>query len=158
MSSVDVVAEIQQRFAAVTDIPVTITSNAVLAALRAFDATKIVLLTPYVKAINEMELRFFAHHNITVLRERGLELTTAEAFAGVSPDQWFDEAVAMRDPQADVYFISCTAVKSAEAVEAIEAELGRPVLTSNQVAMWRGLRDAGITDKLEGFGRLLREH
>ena len=115
MSSVDVVAEIQQRVAAVTDIPVTITSNAVLAALRAFDATKIVLLA--LRQSDQRDgLRFFAHHNITVLRERGLELRRPGVRRRVP------RAVVRRSGRharsaGRCLLLSCTAVKSTDAVE-----------------------------------------
>jgi len=156
MSSVEIVDEIRQRIAAITDTPAVITSDAVLQALACFGATKVVLLTPYKQAINDFEVRFLTHHGITVLRERGLNLDGPK-FATVEPEQWFAEAVALRDSAADAYFLSCTAIRSTDVVEALERELGRPVVTSNQAAMWRALRDAGIDDRIEGFGRLFRE-
>jgi maleate cis-trans isomerase len=40
----------------------------------------------------------------------------------------------------------------------MELELGIPVLSSNQVLLWRALRLAGNRTRLPGLGRLLREH
>jgi maleate isomerase len=45
-----------------------------------------------------------------------------------------------------------------EAVEELEAELKKPVLTSNQAMIWHALRLSNISDKVEGFGSLLRLH
>jgi maleate isomerase len=157
MISAELVAEVRSRIAAVTDIPVVITSDAVQHALEAFGATKIVLVSPYEQSTNEMEVRFLRGAGITVLRERGLALEP-RLYGTYTPEQWFAETVAMRDPDADAYFISCTAIQSADAVDALERELGRPVITSNQVAIWRALRTAGIEDRIEGYGRLLREN
>ena len=42
-------------------------------------------------------------------------------------------------------------------VEALEQELGKPVICSNQAMLWDCLRLAGVDDKLPGLGRLLRE-
>jgi maleate isomerase len=64
----------------------------------------------------------------------------------------------MRDDNADAYFVSCTAVKSAEVNDRLEAELGRPVLTSNQSMLWQALRVSGISDSVPGFGQLFRNH
>ena len=36
----------------------------------------------------------------------------------------------------------------------IEEDLGRPVLTANQVAFWYGLRQAGVHAPVKGYGRL----
>ena len=43
-----------------------------------------------------------------------------------------------------------------EWIAALEAELGRPVVTSNQAALWCALRTAGIADAIPGLGRLLQ--
>jgi maleate isomerase len=157
MWSPEIVGEIRSRIATVTDIPVVVTSDAVVSALSAFGARKIVLLTPYTQDINDRELRFLTHHGITVLRERGLGIASGLGMSNVTAEQWYDEALAMRDPEAEAYFLSCTTIRTADVIEPLERALGRPVLTSNQVASWRVLRDAGIDDAVEGFGTLLRE-
>jgi maleate isomerase len=157
MWSPEIVGEIRSRIATVTDIPVVVTSDAVVSALDAFGARKIVLLTPYLQDINDREVRFLAHHGITVLRERGLGIPSGIGMSNVTAERWYEEALAMRDPEADAYFLSCTTIRSADVIEPLERALGRPVFTSNQVAAWRVLRDAGIGDPVAGFGRLLRE-
>jgi maleate isomerase len=58
-------------------------------------------------------------------------------------------------PSADACFISCTAIRSAGVIEALEAELGMPVITSNQVMAWHVLRHLGLQDQPQGFGRLM---
>ena len=35
---------------------------------------------------------------------------------------------------------------------------GKPVITSNQATFWAALRAAGLDDRPDGYGRLLREH
>jgi maleate cis-trans isomerase len=69
-----------------------------------------------------------------------------------------DVVTEMRDEKADAYFVSCTAVKSAEVIDRLEAALGRPVLTSNQAMLWQALRQSGISDSVTGFGELFRDH
>jgi maleate isomerase len=154
MWSPEIVAEITQRVAAVSPIPLTITSEAIVAALRTLGASRIVLVTPYPQATNDREVRFLNHHGIEVLRERGLGISNGAEMAGVTPEQWYDEVLAMRDPAAEAYFISCTAVRSAEVIDALERALDRPVLTSNQGMLWRALRESGIGDAPSGFGRI----
>jgi maleate cis-trans isomerase len=149
--------QIRRRIAAITPLPVTITSETIVAALRAFGARKIVLVTPYDQGTNDREARFLAHHGITVLRDRALGCDDGVAMGAVEPRQWIDETIAMRDPEADAYFLSCTQIRAAEAIEPIERALGKPVVTSNQGMLWGALRDAGIADPVDGYGRLLRE-
>lgn len=157
MWSPEIVGEIRSRIAAITDTPVVITSDAVVSALAAFDARKIVLLSPYTQDVNDRELRFLNHHGIEVLEEKGLGIAGGIEMSNVTAERWYDEALAMRNSNADAYFLSCTTIRTADVIEPLERALGKPVLTSNQVASWRVLRDAGITDAVAGFGRLLRE-
>ena len=39
-------------------------------------------------------------------------------------------------------------------IETLEEDLGRPVLTANQVAFWYALREAGVRAPVKGYGRL----
>ena len=158
MYSPDIVDQIRTRVASVTSIPLVVTSDAVVTALRAFDAHKIVLLTPYTQDVNDRELRFLASRKIEVLAERGLACQTGHQMIAIEPQRWYDEALSMRDPRADAYFLSCTTIRTAEMIEPLERALGKPVITSNQVAAWQALREQGITDQIAGFGSLFRDH
>jgi maleate isomerase len=39
-------------------------------------------------------------------------------------------------------------------IAALEEDLGRPVLTANQVAFWYALRQSGVHTEVNGYGRL----
>jgi maleate isomerase len=52
--------------------------------------------------------------------------------------------------------VSCTAIRSGAAIGGLEAELGVPVVTSNQALAWHALRALGLRERVDGFGRLLR--
>ncbi len=155
MFSPEIPGEIRRRIGEMTQTPITITSEAVIEALRMLGATKIVLLSPYVQETNDREVHFLRYNGIDVLRERGLGIDNGVGMAAVTPEQWYDEAIAMRDTNADAYFLSCTTIRSADVIEPLERELGRPVLTSNQVALWQALRDTDIEDHISGYGQLL---
>jgi maleate isomerase len=156
MYSPEISAQISARIAAVTNIPSVVTSDAVVAALRALGASRIVLVSPYVQATNDREVTLLVHNGITVLRDKALAIEST--MGSVEPARWRAEVLAMRHPEADAYFVSCTAIKSADVIDDLERELGRPVITSNQAMLWHALRSAGITDAVSGFGRLLREY
>jgi maleate isomerase len=156
MHSPEIPAQIAQRVRAITPTPLTITSEAIVDALSALGARKIVLMTPYDQATNDREVHFLRDRGVEVLHERGLGLQGGVEMAAIEPEQWYRDTLALRDPAADAYFISCTTIRSADVIEALEDALGKPVLTSNQAMLWRALRDSGIDDTIDGFGRLLR--
>ncbi len=152
--SVQMGTEIQQRIEQASGLPAFSTAEAIVSALHALKAKKIILLTPYIEEVNVRECAFLAHHGFEVIAQVGLGVNTNAEMGQLSEQVWVDLALKLQDPQADAYFISCTAVRSAEAIERIEALLDRPVITSNQAMVWFGLRRHGIEDHAPGYGRL----
>jgi maleate isomerase len=154
--TVDMGRKLCARITELTGIPATDTAEAVVAALAALGARKIVLVSPYPQHVNDHEVEYFGHFGITVLREHGLQLTSGRAFADVTPDDWRRIVLEHRHDEADAYFISCAQVRAAEVIEPLERELQRPVITSNTAVAWRCLRQSGVDDKVAGFGKLMR--
>jgi len=154
---VGMIDRIRGRIAAATGIPIEVTSEALVAAFRALEARRIVMITPYIQPVNDREVFFLRHHGMTVLREHGLGLPGGKAFATVEPAEWYRVTMAQRHADADAYFLSCAQTRTAEVIEALEFDLGRPVVTSNQAALWHCLRQSGIADHVPGFGALLRQ-
>ena len=146
--------DIERRIASASGLPAISTSEAILTALRVLKAKKIVLLTPYIASVNEREVAFLKHYGFDVLKEVGLGVNTNAEMAKLSPQVWIDLAKQHQCNDADAYFISCTAVRSAEVIEEIEAIVGRPVITSNQAMVWYALRKHAIANQQSGFGSL----
>jgi maleate isomerase len=151
-------ADIGRRIAAASGLPVLMTSSAITEALKTFRARKIVLLTPYIPEVNLREAKFLAESGFEVLAEAGLGLNTNAEMALLEPEAWLRLGHQNRKADADAYLVSCTAVRSAEVIDALEQALGRPVVTSNQAIAWHCLRKGGIEDKVRGFGALLWRH
>ncbi len=87
-------------------------------------------------------------------------LETAEGFAAVPPQEIFDFAMnAWKDyaDEADGLFVSCMNHDGMAAAQALEDEIGKPVVTSHSATLWRVLSQAGKTEPLHGYGRLLAE-
>jgi maleate isomerase len=154
--SVDMGPKICARIKELTGIPATDTAEAVLSALDALGARRIVLVSPYPQSVNDHEVEFFGHFGIEVVREHGLQLSGGRAFAQVTPEDWHRIVLEHRHDAADAYFISCAQVRAAEVIESLERELQRPVITSNTAVAWRCLRQSNIGDRIDGFGALMR--
>ena len=58
--------------------------------------------------------------------------------------------------EADAVVVGCSAFRAAESgfIDELEAELGKPVVTSTQAFMWSMLRMAGVRDRIGGYGAL----
>lgn len=136
-------------------IAATTPVTAAFAAFRALDARRIGVLTPYSAAVNARVTGYLAG--------RGVEVAAFATF-----DKEDDREVARidigsiargvrslaRSTALDAVFVACTSLRFAEAVEAIEAEAGVPVTSSDHALAWHCLRLAGITEPIPGSGRL----
>ena len=153
----DRAAEIPARITKASGLPAVTTADAILAALGALGAKRILLTTPYIAAVHEREIAFLAAHGCTVMGGDLMGINTNAEMAQIPPEAIAAQArgAARAVPGADACFISCTAIRSAGVIEALEAELGMPVITSNQVMAWHVLRCLGLQDQPQGFGRLM---
>ena len=59
-------------------------------------------------------------------------------------------------PAADGVLFVGTGLRCVGIIEALEQDLGRPVVTANQASLWHALKLAGVGAGVEGYGRLLR--
>ena len=133
------------------------TSQAITEALRELGIRKLVLISPYVEATNQAEMRYLSEAGVEVVHELGLGLPGSDDYIAVTPEQWLDITCENSRPEAEGYFLSCTNTRMIEAIEAVESRLARPVVSSNQAALWACLRRMGRSPSIPGLGRLCTE-
>lgn len=141
--------------AAKPDTPTTDPALAAFAALRALGARRIGVLTPYERPLNDLVLG--------ALETAGFEVPVFGSF-----NELRDPTVAAIDTASvkaaiarikaaagvDAVFISCTSVRIASDLAAIEAELDLPVTSSNHALAWHCLRLSGVGVSRPDLGRL----
>lgn len=149
--------DIRERIEAATGIATFATSDAILAAIEALAVPRLSLLTPYIEPVHQREIGFLAAHGIDVVGGAHLDIDTNAEMAKLTPIVLAAWALPHWCKEADGYFLSCTAIRSAGIIAPLEKAFGRPVLTSNQAMVWHLLRRSGIADRVDGFGRLLAE-
>lgn len=139
------------RPAAKCTTPIT----AAVAGLKALGARRIAMLTPYVDAINAMMRDF--------VEARGIGVPVLGSFSHENDNEVARiDAASVRaavlslgaHPAVDGVFVACTSIRVAALVADLEAELGKPVTSSNHAMAWHALRLAGIADPLPQWGRL----
>lgn len=134
--------------------PCTTPATAALAAFARFSAKRISMLTPYIEPVNRELVGFFAGRGVEVRNVYGFGLENDADMSGVPQDAIVDAARAACRPEADLLFISCTALRAAGVIERIESELGKPVICSNQALVWHALTLLKRPFVVRGFGRL----
>lgn len=132
--------------------------SGVIRGLNAVGAKRIVVATPYLDEINRREADYLEAAGFEVLDICGLNLEKDSDMIRVTPSYIADFAVSLNRPDADAVFVSCGALRTLDVIDDIEQAVGKPAVCSNQAMIWDTLRLAGIPDRFEGYGRLLREH
>ena len=149
---------LRARLAEALDVPFTTALGAGENALRAFGASRILLLTPFDSYMNSLV--------VPHLTAAGFDVQLADL--GFNSEQ---EAV---DLDASIVFdMARGAVRKADGVQALyfqgavlnplpvidemEAEFGLPVVASNPAMLWSVASQLGGTFSIEGKGRLVRE-
>jgi maleate isomerase len=154
MFSPEMGVKIRTEIEELTGIPTVVTSDAIIAALNALQARRIALLTPYVELVHEREKAFLTANNIELVLDKALGLNTNTEMGALEPAVLARFVHDNTAAAADAYFLSCTALRSAGIIGKLEAELGRPVITSNHAAVWYALASAGVAREPAAFGRL----
>jgi maleate isomerase len=127
--------------------------TAALAALKHLNAKTIGLVTPYIESIAAPVRDAFegAGHAVTKAVTFG-EAEEAKV-ARIGPDAIRAAARAVAK-DADAIFLSCTNLRTLDVIDDLEAELGIPVLSSNQVLAWHMAQTTGATVDTAAPGKL----
>ncbi len=136
------------------DLPVTTSSTAAALALAKLGARKITFTGPYNAAVTGRGRRFFEQRGFEVLDAFGLGIEGDHAIGNVPLEEVYRFVKKVALPGSDAVFISCTNFRTVGALDALEADLGIPVVSSIQASFWHALRLAGVRDRMQGFGSL----
>ena len=128
-------------------------AQAILAALAHLGVKKLALGTPYPESISALGKAYWTAAGLDVVGYR--RLAGVENIYDESEERAYRLAREADVPEAEAILLSGTGLPTVEVLELIERDLGKPVVTSNQAALWRALRLAGVRESIPGFGRLL---
>jgi maleate isomerase len=123
--------------------------------LATLGARRISLLTPYTVETTRPMARYFASRGFELASVTCLGFEDDREMARIAPDEIVALAKDSTAADADALFISCTAVRAAPLAPAIEAAIGRPVVTSNLASAWMCLWQIGDRGRRPQWGRLM---
>jgi maleate isomerase len=133
--------------------PTITTAQALTQAFNRLGIKKLVLVSPYIQATNQLEVNYLRETGFTVLHELGLALQP-HAYSEVTPEEWKRVVKDNLRADADGYFLSCTNTRMIEAIADLERDLEKPVVNSNQATIWACLKKLGIKHSDGRLGRL----
>ncbi|MGH7096209.1 MAG: maleate cis-trans isomerase family protein [Stellaceae bacterium] len=149
---------LKERIAARAGVAVTMGSDAARQALERLGVRRLGVVTPYMPVADAEVRRFLTDCGFAVVRLIGLKCASPVAIAHVSERELRDAVLAVDGPEVEAVVQVGTNLAMARLAGLAEFWLGKPVVAINTATYWRALRSNGITDRIDGFGALLRDH
>ena len=152
-------ARLEQR---TRGIPVVIPCISTALALRTLGARRFALIGPpwYESELNRMGAEYFrgqgfdAVYAASVDLPGGGKLEDWKTGLHVEPGHLYKWIRAHVPQNADVIFIGGNGMRTIGAIQALEEDLGRPVLTATQVAFWHALHLVGVRATISNYGQI----
>lgn len=136
------------------------TSTALVEALQYLEVASIALLTPYHPQIGALAREFLIASipALAVDVQKDFGMLSGMNTCMVEPHRVYREGKALGSASScDALVIACTGLPCISIVEALEADIRKPVITANTASMWLALRRLGISLDRSRHGRLLEE-
>ncbi|BDR91461.1 maleate cis-trans isomerase family protein [Vulcanisaeta souniana] len=143
--------EIKERIERLTKVKAVATAGAVVDAIKKLNASKVLVVTPYIDELNTKEKEFLEAHGFKVVNIRGLGIVDNTVIGSLDPRTAYETALNAYNqsgPDFDVLFISCTNWRTFEVIGAIERRINKPVVSSNSATLWSVLKELGLRVKL----------
>lgn len=151
----------QERLGAVTadnehPAPVVSSAGALVDALAELGARRTAIVTPYMKPLTAMVAEYISTSGTEVGDRISLEVPDNLDVGRLDPMALVDHARGLDLGGVDAVVLSaCVQMPSLPAVQAVEDELGLPVVTAATATTWAILRTLGIRPQIKDAGSLL---
>ena len=130
-------------------------AGALVNALTTLGATKIGFSSPYIGEVNRLAIDFLAFKNITTVSQFEIETELDNYGQGeLKPEEVFELAIKADQPDVEAIVLSCTDMRSVEAIADIEQATGKPVVTSNQAMIFELCQKLKLPKPNYAAGRL----
>jgi maleate cis-trans isomerase len=144
------------RLQAIAGVPAVTAAGSIVWALRTLGVRRIAVATPYVPDLLDRTIAFLEDAGFRVVGSAcPAERLTSVGQRDLRPRDAYDLAVRASVAECEAIVVSCTDLRAVEAIDAIEAELGKPVITSNQALIAASLGKLDIPSaEMAGGGSL----
>lgn len=150
--------ELCKRIQEASGKPATTASTAMLQACEILGIKRVALAAPWSAATNKSVAAFLEANGISVLSQEALGYVSNNEVGALDAQTAYDCGRKADRPDADAIFLACGNWLTADIVERLERDSGKPVLTTNNCAIWAVLRILGGHESVAGYGTLLQHH
>jgi maleate isomerase len=148
-------AELVAEMEAISNAHFITAFGSVLASLQHLGVRRIGYATPYSAEMTARGKRHLENCGIDVVKSGHLE--NVRNIYEESSERAYAIARQVDHPEAEAIFLSGVGMPTLDALQPLEDDTGKPVISAASAMMWHALRTAGVHHRPSGFGRLLSE-
>ncbi len=138
-----------------TGIPAVTAANAVKEALRAVGARSVALVCHYPEDKFDLLRKSFKADGFNVVSIESASVADNKRVNLISTEEVYRLARLADKPEADAICVLATDLRSFPVIQQLEADLHKPVVTTNQAILWRSLQLAKVDAAIQDHGVLL---
>ncbi|GAA1551768.1 aspartate/glutamate racemase family protein [Kribbella hippodromi] len=135
-------------------VPASSTSIAFVDACRELGLRRVAVAASYPEEVAQHFVRFLTGGGVEVVSMGSNGIITAAEVGTLAPEQVVAMVKAADHPDAEAILVPDTAMHTLSIVDELETAVGKPVLTANQVTVWKGLQLTGDVPSLPHLGTL----
>ena len=151
-------ARLKARIETATGVPALTAARTVVDALRTLNVRRLALATPFRPDGTARAQTFLEANSFDVVAAEGIGYSDNYSIASIELETVRDLVRRVDTNDAEAILIPGGNMPCLAIAEEMEAELGKPVVTTNQAGIWALLRHLDIKDPVHAAGQLLRDH
>ena len=147
-----------QQMTAGAGVPSLTSAQAIGHAVRALGARRIALVSPYSQDVLSRAQQYFERqYGVEVVAMEGFGATDSYAISTISADYATDAFTRIDRPEIEALVVPGGNFPTMRFIAAWEQQFQKPVVTTNQAALWAMMGMMKMATPLPGLGRLLAQ-
>jgi maleate isomerase len=144
------------RLMAGSGAPSLTSAMAIGEALDALGTKRVALISPYSPEVNARARHYYeSRYGLSIAALEGFAATDSYAIGKLGPENAHDAFARIDRPEIEAFVVPGGNFPTMASIPAWEREFNKPVVTTNQAALWAIRRRLGSRDRFPGLGRLL---
>ncbi len=149
---------VTRRMSEAAGAPAVTSAQAIGRAVRALGARRIAIASPYAPAVIERARHYYeTKYQLQVVALESFNASDAYMIGSLGPETAGEAFSRIDRPEVEVLVVPGGNFPTMAHVAGWERGFRKPVIASNQAALWAMLQIMGISDPLPGLGRLLEQ-
>jgi maleate isomerase len=149
-------ADVSRRIEAAAGVPGFTSAMAIGEAMQALGTKRIALVSPYSEPVNASAKRYYeGKYGLDIVALEGFAATDSYAIGQLGPENAREAFGRIDRPEIEAFVVPGGNFPTMAFIGDWEREFKKPVVTTNQAALWGVLKRLGSADRMPGLGRLL---